>query len=288
MPELAEVEYFRKQWDVGRGEKIVRVSLHREKRIFRGQDTRRLTRALTGAVLTGSEARGKQLLFTFSGNAWLGVHLGMTGKLLVEGPGFEPGKHDHLVLYQTKRALIYNDMRLFGRILFHHGPEQPDWWAKIPAALTDDGFTAEALAKILAARSKSPLKSLLLLQNYFPGIGNWMADEILFQAGVHPETSAGRFRAGSKSLTRLWESIRFVCRESLEKVGQDFSDPPASWLFHERWKRGGFCPRHHLLLSRKVVGGRTTVFCLKCQPRPKVRAAEGRGKQVARPERRRG
>ena len=107
MPELAEVEFLRRRWDVGVGQNILDVALHSEKRIFRGNDLAALRRVLPGAKLIGSEARGKQMLFRFNRDAWLGVHLGMTGELRHEPRDFPPGRHDHLVLRQARQALVY-------------------------------------------------------------------------------------------------------------------------------------------------------------------------------------
>ena len=84
MPELAEVEWFRKKWDVGRGAEVIDLSLHERNRVFRGNDVRQLRQRLIGAKLLSSDARGKRMLFTFSGENWLGIHLGMTGKIRVE------------------------------------------------------------------------------------------------------------------------------------------------------------------------------------------------------------
>ena len=61
------------------------------------------------------------MLFVFSGGNWLGIHLGMTGKIRVEPANFRPDKHDHLALYQRERALVFTDSRQFGRVRFHHG-----------------------------------------------------------------------------------------------------------------------------------------------------------------------
>ena len=83
MPELAEVAYYSKQWDAGIGNEIVSVAVHGEKRIFRLIDAAKLAAALTGTRLLGSEASGKQMLFRFSNDCWLGIHLGMTGKLWI-------------------------------------------------------------------------------------------------------------------------------------------------------------------------------------------------------------
>ena len=112
MPELAEVEFFRKQWDCGLGQKIIAVQLHPRKRIFRGIDTRKIVEQLTGRRFLRSYARGKQMLFEFSAGNWIGIHLGMSGKLRTEPAGFRPEKHDHFVLQQTQQAL-FSAMRVF-------------------------------------------------------------------------------------------------------------------------------------------------------------------------------
>src|SRR5687768_7645444 len=132
MPELAEVEYFRHRWDDGFGKVIIRVHLNEKKRVFRGVDTILLANTLMGAKLQKSAGHGKRMLFRFSNGVWLGVHLGMTGKLSAEPPDFKPGKHDHLVLFQKDRALVFHDPRLFGRIQFYQGSDDPVWWSNLP------------------------------------------------------------------------------------------------------------------------------------------------------------
>ena len=81
MPELAEVEYFRRRWQPGVGRKVAKVFLNPKARIGRGVDAKAMSKALTGAKLIESFAAAKQMAFRFSGNVWLGVHLGMTGRL---------------------------------------------------------------------------------------------------------------------------------------------------------------------------------------------------------------
>ena len=108
MPELAEVEYFRKRWDAGLGKRIVAVQLHGEKRLFRETDARAIEHHLVRQKLLYSVGRGKQMLFALSGGNWLGIHLGMSGKLRVEAANFETGKHDHLVLRQKDLATASN------------------------------------------------------------------------------------------------------------------------------------------------------------------------------------
>lgn len=264
MPELAEVEYYRKQWDAGVGKKVERVELHGGKRIFRGAEPRKIERALCGAKLLGSETHGKQMLFRFSGGAWLGVHLGMTGELLTKAGDFKPGSHDHLVLFQKGRALVFNDPRMFGRVRFHRGKELPDWWAKLPPAVTSREFTAARVQEILRRRGRAPLKAVLLMQEFFPGVGNWMADEILWQAKIHPRTPAGSL--DEKEAHTVWKVARDVCRIAMRTIGVDWGDPPDDWLIHVRWKKSESCPRHGTELKHATIGGRTTAWCPKCQP----------------------
>jgi len=268
MPELAEVDYFRKQWNPGLGQRIEKALVHPKARIFRGIDAKRFVRALTGATLERSEARGKQMLFVAKERgakteAWLGLHLGMTGKLRVESPGFEPARHDHLVLVQSKRALVFEDPRLFGRVLFAEGAAAPLWWSKLPPDLLSPAFTVQALADFLRRRARAPIKAVLLMQERFPGIGNWMADEILWRAAIHPKQPAGSLDA--TRIRALYREIRAVCRNALRIIGKDGSDPPDSWLCNHRWQKGGTCPRTGAKLQHATIGGRTTCWSPKRQ-----------------------
>jgi formamidopyrimidine-DNA glycosylase len=266
MPELAEVEYFRRRWDAGLGQRVVRVALHGSKRVFRGSDSDAIERALRGGKLLGSETRGKQIAFRFSRGVWLGIHLGMSGKLRVESSDFVPGQHDHLALFQRKQTLLFSDPRMFGRLRFHIGKGTPDWWASLPPAVTSRAFTVVGLRHILQRRRRTPLKGLLLMQEFFPGIGNWMADEILWQARLHPRTAAGALEEAE--VRELWRTMRSICRIALKTIGADGSDPPADWLIHQRWTGNGHCPTHAIALARAAIGGRTTVWCERCQKLP--------------------
>jgi formamidopyrimidine-DNA glycosylase len=263
MPELAEVEYFRRQWDSGFGRLVTGVALHPEKRVFRGSDVAALERALTGSKLLGSEGNGKQMLFLFSPGASLGIHLGMSGRLSVEAAGVTPGKHDHLVLFQKERSLIYSDPRMFGRIRFTLGKGRPEWWRNLPPAILSSSFTVAVLHEHLRKGRRSPIKALLLDQALFPGIGNWMADEITWQIRVHPATPAANFTASQQH--DLWKVSRAICRTALKTIGVDGSEPPKNWLIHRRWQKQGRCPRDGTLLEHATIAGRTTAWCPVCQ-----------------------
>jgi len=263
MPELAEVEFNRKQWDPALGERVLRVHLRADKRIFLGTDGPALAAGLGKAVYLASEARGKQMLFRFSKGTWLAIHLGMTGRLRVEGRDYRPGRHDHLVLFLARRSLVFGDPRQFGRVRFHTGRAVPDWWKRLPPPVTGPHFTLAGMTAFLQRHRRLPIKAALLLQEGFPGIGNWMADEILWRTGLHPRNPAGRLRP--RELGALWRAVRWVSRLALATVGADYTDLPRGWLFHERWSADGKCPRHRQPLERDQIGGRTTAWCARCQ-----------------------
>lgn len=263
MPELGEVEWFRRQWQPGGGAKILAVQMHEKKRVFRGLNTKILRDQLTGSKLLTSEGRGKRMLFRFSGDNWLGIHLGMTGSLRVESPSFVPGKHDHLVLRQARRSLVLRDSRLFGRVRFYHGTDAPDWWNDGVPEIASSLFSYAFFNAFLQRHRRAPIKAVLLRQEGFSGIGNWMADEILWRAHIFPGRAAEILSERERKI--LWRETRLVARQSLKILGMDDSHLPRTWLIHQRWNSKGVCPKHRTPLKRATIGGRTTAWCPKCQ-----------------------
>jgi len=267
MPELAEVEFFRKRWALAAtGQIVSKVELHPKAKVFRGTDSIALRRGIERARLLSSEAAAKQMLFRFGHDAWLGLHLGMSGELTVQSPGYVSAKHDHLVLRTRRQTLVFTDPRMFGRVLFHRGTNPPAWWTRIAPPILSDEFTVTAVSAFLRRRARAPIKAVVLMQERFPGVGNWMADEILWRAGLHPRRLAGSLSPGE--IGKLWRACRQVCRQALEVIagrGNDLPPDlnvriPSSWLFKHRWEDGGRCPKTGARLVREEIGGRTTCW----------------------------
>ena len=267
MPELAEVEFYRKRWALAAtGEKIRAVKLHERARIFRDVDVASLERTLAGAKFVSSETAAKQMLFRFTPDAWLGVHLGMSGELLVAPPTYVPQRHDHFVLATAQHSLVFTDPRMFGRVQFHRGKNAPAWWSSIAPAIRSREFTVAVVADFLKRRARAPIKAVLLMQERFPGIGNWMADEILWRAAIHPKRLAGSLSA--VEVRALWRECQRVCQLALDAIAgrgkrlpRDLNvNIPNSWLFRHRWQKGGHCPLTGKPLAHGVVGGRTTCW----------------------------
>ena len=260
MPELAEVAYYARRWDAALHKRILRVHVHPQSRIFRGGSARALAKALTGTDYLQPHTHGKNMSFAFSGGVWLGGHLGMTGELLCEPPHYAPLRHDHLVLFTADCALVYRDPRQFGRWHMERSAGPPTWWRDLPPEIMAKAFTAAHVANFLCRHARAPLKALLLDQSGFPGIGNWMADEALWQLRLHPATLSGK--ADPDALRRVLQSIT---RTALRTIGRDWSDPPRTWLMQHRWKAGGHCPRCRGALTREEFRGRTACWCPVCQ-----------------------
>jgi formamidopyrimidine-DNA glycosylase len=109
------------------------------------------------------------------------------------------------------------------------------------------------------------VKTLLLDQRGFPGIGNWMADEICWQLRIPPQTPSGRL--ADDRIDAIWKETRRVSREALRVIGTNWGDLPDSWLMNHRWRDGGLCPRRvcRTELVREDLRGRTTCWCPRCQ-----------------------
>jgi formamidopyrimidine-DNA glycosylase len=201
--------------------------------------------------------------FLFSGDVQLGIHLGMTGKTRVEPADFRPGRYDHLVLFQDKRALVFTDTRQLGRVRFHCDAKPPNWWKTDLPEISSPAFNRAYFGRFLNRHPQAPIKAVLLMQRGFAGIGNWMADEILWRARVLPAKRTCRLTKRERDA--IFRAAKFIVKTALATTGRDFSDPPRHWLIHQKWKRDGVCPKHRTPLRHTTIGGRTTAWCPKCQ-----------------------
>jgi len=264
MPELAEVAYYARQWERGMGaeQPIQSLRCRLQARCCRALDAKTLRRA-RGAWLSGLRVHGKRILYSMSNGDHFEVHLGMTGKLGVAErlDALEPPFQFAIDL--PARVLTYEDYRQFGQLRWHLGPEIPESWRGLPPQPHEPGFRFARLREAARRRRRLPVKAWLLDQAVFPGVGNWMADEILWQAGLAPGRPTGSLREAE--LKRLWLKTRHVCRKALDTVGRDYRPPPRRWLFRVRWKPGEACPRCEATLERETIGGRAACWCRRCQ-----------------------
>jgi len=263
MPELAEVAFHCSVWAKSVGETVDTVEANYRSRCLKGVAEGAIEKELPGRCLSSAFTHGKRMLFGFDDEVWLSVHLGMTGSLSRGDLDRKKARHDHLVIGMNAKALVFNDPRMFGDIGLDISERLPIWWTELPAEILSNNFNYERFASFLIRRKRSQAKSFLLRQDTFPGVGNWMADEILWKAEIDPRRRIGSLDQTERNI--LFEALLFVCRGAMDSVAVNYSDPPEDWLFRHRWKKGGACPKTGDSLVRETVGGRTTCWCPVCQ-----------------------
>lgn len=273
MPELPEVERARRLVErLAVGRRIVQVRCADDEIVFAGVTPRAMVRALTGRVVVASRRRGKQLWWELDERPWPLFHFGMTGQFVT--PLVDPlrlaahGKQAldrswpprfwkiWLVLDDGTELAMTNARRL-GRIRLQHDPEREPPIASLGFDPLDELPTPAAFAAALRRR-KGVLKAVLLDQGFAAGIGNWMADEILYQARIDPRRRGTELTdAEARRIhTKLASIVHTACA-----VDADKERFPKGWLFHHRWgKQAGACTAKGEAIEHIELGGRTTAW----------------------------
>jgi formamidopyrimidine-DNA glycosylase len=274
MPELPEVETVANGVDARvRGQRVVRVWTSGKPQTFKSPEAE-IADTLTGATIARVRRVGKSIVMDLQrGNgkrakeaAQFLVHLGMTGRLLVSQPEVALPPHTHAVLSLADgRELRFVDPRRFGRLSV----------VKTTGGYTGPGVepttvTADDFAQLFKGR-KLAIKAALLNQSILHGVGNIYADESLFRAGIRPRRSAGKLTRAE--LTRLHAALQQVLAKAIQLGGSSVSDYVDAdgirgffQLEHRVYGRAGeTCTVCETPLKKIIVGGRTTIYCPKCQ-----------------------
>ncbi len=221
----------------------------------------RFARALRGRTVQEVDRRGKYLLLRLDRGLVLVIHLRMTGDLVITSRRRPLHPHTRVVLGLDGPDLRFEDQRRFGHMdllpasgVGHFPPLQ-----RIGAEPLDGSFTASRFRAILKRR-RGALKPLLLRQEVVAGIGNLYADEILFQARLHPGRRVESL--GPAEVRRLYLATRQVLRRAVRGLARP--GEPVGALLAVR-EEGGACPRCGRHLTATRMGGRATYFCPACQ-----------------------
>jgi formamidopyrimidine-DNA glycosylase len=154
-------------------------------------------------------------------------------------------------------ALAVADGRRLGRIRLRHDPRREP-----PISLL--GFDAllelpstRDFAALVRARS-APIKALLLDQSFAAGVGNWIADEVLYQARIDPRRPARSL--SDEEVRRLRTKLRSVVGTAV-RLRSDSDRYPRAWLFHRRWGRNAAAvTARGERIRHDTIGGRTTAW----------------------------
>jgi formamidopyrimidine-DNA glycosylase len=275
VPELPEVEAARRAVQkVATGRRIVEAHVADDPIVFEGVAPARVRRALVGRRVKAVRRHGKHLWLELDRRPWPCLHFGMTGgvhvpagravRLVSDGhvsrPDWPPRFTKLHLRFADGGELALADGRRLGRIRLRQDPAQEppisvlgfDAWRALP--------TAARLHAMLRERS-APIKAVLLDQAFAAGIGNWIADEVLYQAGIAPKRRARTLSAAEAR--RLRAKIRSVIGRAVG-AGSDSDRFPRWWLFHRRWghRRGGppVLTVRGEPIRHETVGGRTTAW----------------------------
>ncbi|MBG8555491.1 DNA-formamidopyrimidine glycosylase [Hymenobacter guriensis] len=269
MPELPEVETYRRLLDeLLVQQQLVALEVLDAHVLAVPEDE--LRQAVVGATVTATHRLGKNCFLELSTGQVLALHFGMTGDV-----GAYRDEHDRprftRVAFHLADGLrvAFIDPRKFGRIRLAGSVAEYQRAKKIgPDALA---ITTEELQKGLG-KKKTLIKPALLDQCLTAGLGNWIVDEVLFQARIHPERIANTLT--SEEFKAMHMAIQLVLRTAIEHEAV-YRHFPASFLIHAReWDESAtpgteahrFCPRHPKVeIGKHYVGGRATYHCPSCQ-----------------------
>jgi formamidopyrimidine-DNA glycosylase len=283
VPELPDVESYRRffaRLAVGR---TIRKVVVPDPTILRNCSPRTIDRALRDRRLEEPERIGKWLICWTDGPALL-LHFGMTGFLVWSSDEPQRHRHDRVILeLDGGDELRYRNMRKLGGAWLAHdraeaevilGPLGPD-----ALSITRRDFLDRL------ARRRGGVKAALMDQTFVAGVGNLVADEVLWQARLHPRRRVESLDDDER--IQLFRTMHAVLKEAVDRY--DYIPRKRGWLSHVRGRPDARCPRCGTPLERITAAGRTTYFCPACQPSPPVpQAGAMRTTSAAPPSPRRG
>lgn len=258
MPELPEVETIvRGLAPRLQGQRIVQAR-YWPSRVFRGE----FPPELAGAVVWQVSRYGKFIVARCD-RGFLGIHLGMTGKLLFDAA---PQKHTRALWEFSEFQLVLEDIRQFGRVLW--GEQLPEPIAALgpdPLEVSPEEFVQRA------RRYRTSVKGLLLNQQFLRGLGNIYADELLFRARLHPERRTEELSPAAWE--RVWTEMRHLLLEAIAMGGSSISD-----YVNTAGQKGSFQREHRVYaregepcvvcgspIQKTVLLQRGTHYCPRCQ-----------------------
>ena len=273
MPELPEVETIRRQLaPVVEGRELTTLDIL-DPRWCLPLEPGAVRDALEGRRVERLARRGKYLVWELEDDAFLLMHLRMTGVLLLDPPPDAPYVRVRFVLDGGAHELRFCDPRRFGTGEIALGTAARDAFfaARLGLEPLSDELTGAAL-RTMARGRRAPIKAFLLDQKRIAGLGNIYVSEALHRAAIHPGARAGQVRGRAAALL---DGIRGALEAGIANRGttlRDFVDADGAegdnlnaLLVYGREALP--CPRCGTAIRRRVDSARATYFCPACQKR---------------------
>jgi len=274
MPELPEVEAVRRLMRrVLQGKRIVRAEVAPDEIVLSNARPEAVEAALVGRTVQDIGRKGKFWWLELDETPWVFGHLGMSGwirelgteSIRLHSHGDAPLDDESgrprflklLVEVEGGGRIAFTDGRRLGRLWLAEGPHADPQVQRLGFDCHENLPEVDELHARLQKR-KSPIKAVLLDQALFAGVGNWIADETLYHAGIAPKRLASTLTR--EEVTALHAALIKILGHAVG-VEADYTRFPEDWLFHHRW--GGGKGATELLgdsIVRETVGGRTTAW----------------------------
>jgi formamidopyrimidine-DNA glycosylase len=261
MPELPDVEVFRRYFDATSLDQEIQYIDVLDQRILAGTTGHKLNRVLGGQRFETTARHGKYMFAGTDGEQWLVLHFGMTGYLrYLEGPAEPPAHTRVLFRFTNEHRLAFVCMRMLGKVELTSDPGE---------FIDERGLGADALRVdfdefLSFTNRRGTVKAALTTQSAIAGIGNIYADEILFQARIHPKRQVRDL--STEEFGSLYDSMHSVIRQAIDAEA-DVDRMPEGFLLPHR-EEGASCPRCSAPIQTAKVSGRTAYYCPTCQPEP--------------------
>lgn len=281
MPELPEVETVRRGLTPAlEGARLVNVEVRRPD--LRWPFPERMAERLTGATIRALGRRSKYLLLHLDTGETLIVHLGMSGRMVVDDlqlgtfhrdAGWLP-QHDHVVFHTDAHRVTFNDARRFGAMDLARSDALEEHWliAKLGPEPMGNDFHEDHLIAAFHGKN-TPVKTALLDQRIIAGLGNIYVNEALHRAGIAPTRKAGRI--APRRVATLVPIIRDVLGAAIKAGGSSLQDHRQTdgnlgyfqHSFRVYDREGAPCPNPGCTgdIRRIVQSGRSTFHCPTCQ-----------------------
>ncbi|HET6954034.1 MAG TPA: DNA-formamidopyrimidine glycosylase family protein [Acidimicrobiales bacterium] len=255
---MLEVETYRRQAEAVVGRTIAAAEVP-DAWFVKGSDPAEVAAAVAGRRVEAARRHGKLLILDLDGGGRLGLRFGMTGRLVVDGAAaidrleYASGRDDRAwdrfaLRFTDGTELRLRDPRRLGGVSL-----DPD-----EARLGVDAAVLRRTDLVAAlGTSTAPLKARLLDQARIAGIGNLLADEMLWRAGLDPARPAGGL--SGRQVTALHRAIGEVLDDLGARGGSHTGD------LRQAAALDGLCPREGAALVRRTIGGRTTLSCPRHQ-----------------------
>lgn len=257
MPELPDVEIFKKEAEKALNAKVNSIEIYDKQFVNTSESS--ITKNIKGKILEKATRQGKNLFLNMGDKSGISMHFGMTGYLQYIAQKDEKPKYAKLSLkLDNEHSLFYMSKRKLGKIIIADDIDKHIKSLQLgPDALE---IKEEDFINNLK-ESNAAIKSFITDQSVVSGIGNVYADEILFQARVHPKKKSGQLtQAQAKN---IYSQIGKVLKTAIENQA-DVSRLPKTFLIHSR-KEGEKCPGCKGQVQKIKISGRTGYFCPDCQ-----------------------